>query len=173
MPEQIWGWLTAAHILDLLAGLFASAALVLFLLNGIRLSVIDLRTRLLPNAIMWPWFVSALALLGAAALCAREPVLILRSLSGAAVLFAGYLLVHYMVPGGMGMGDVKLAAVLGLYLGFVSWSHLLIGTVFTFVLGAGVSAVLLLSKRMNLRSSLAFGPFMLSGSAIAVAVSFG
>ena len=168
MPEQIWGWFTAAHILDLLAGILAGTALVLFVINGIRLSVIDLRARLLPNSIMWPWFVSTLALLGAAALCAREPTLILRSVSGAAVLFAGYLLVHYAVPGGMGMGDVKLAAVLGLYLGFVSWMHLLIATMLAFFLGSVVSAVLLIRRRLTLRSSVAFGPYMLSGAAMAL-----
>ncbi|PQZ91159.1 prepilin peptidase [Arthrobacter sp. MYb227] len=166
------GWLTASTILDLLAGILVSCALALFLINGVRLSIIDLRTRLLPNAIIFPWFVSSLILLGAAALCAGEPERLLRSLTGAGILFGGYLLVHFLVPGGMGLGDVKLAAVLGLYLGFVSWAHLFIATVLAFILGAGVSAMLLLSKRMNLRSSVAFGPFMLSGAAIAVTVSF-
>lgn len=172
MPEQIWGWFTATHILDLLAGILASAALVLFVINGIRLSAIDQRTRLLPNSIMWPWFTSTVALLGAASLCARDPVLLLRSLSGAAVLFAGYLLVHFAVPGGMGMGDVKLAAVLGLYLGFVSWLHLLIGTMLAFFLGSVVSAVLLMRRRLTLRSSVAFGPYMIGGAAVAMLLSF-
>lgn len=171
MPEQIWGWFTAAHILDLLAASLASAALVLFLINGIRLSIIDLRTRLLPNSIMWPWFISTVALLGAAALCAREPALILRSLAGAGMLFAGYLLVHYAIPGGMGMGDVKLAAVLGLYLGFVSWTHLLIATMLAFFLGSVISVVLLMRRRLTLRSSVAFGPYMLAGAALAMLVS--
>lgn len=171
MPAQIWDWFTAAQILDLLSASLASAALVLFLINGIRLSVIDLRTRLLPNSIIWPWFISTVLLLGAAALCAREPALILRSLSGAAILFAGYLLVHYAIPGGMGMGDVKLAAVLGLYLGFVSWLHLLIATVLAFVLGSVISVVLLMRRRLTLRSSVAFGPYMLGGAALAMLLS--
>lgn len=95
--------------------------------------------------------------------------MLLRTLFGGAILFGAYLMLHLAVPAGMGLGDVKLAAVLGLYLGFMSWSHLLMATVLAFILGAVWSALLLITRRATLRTSVAFGPFMLLGAAVALA----
>ena len=84
---------------------------------------------------------------------------------------AGNLVLHLIAPAGMGLGDVKLAAVLGLYLGFLSYTHLLWATAFAFIIGALWSVVLLLARKVTLRSSVAFGPFMLAGGALALAVA--
>lgn len=151
------------------AGILAACAAVLFVVNAVRLTHIDFHTHLLPNRILWPWFLATVGLLGAATLLAGEPAMLLRTLLGGIVLFAGYLVLHLIAPGGMGLGDVKLAAVLGLYLGFVSYTHLLMATALAFVLGALWSAVLLLVRKVTLRSKVAFGPFMLLGAAISLA----
>lgn len=169
MPVQIWGWLTTSSAAEVIAGILAACAALLFIVNAIRLAAIDARTHLLPNKIVWPWFLVAAGLLGAAALVAGEPAMLLRTLFGGAILFGAYLMLHLAVPAGMGLGDVKLAAVLGLYLGFMSWSHLLMATVLAFILGAVWSALLLITRRATLRTSVAFGPFMLLGAAVALA----
>ncbi|MGL3806289.1 prepilin peptidase [Paeniglutamicibacter sp. R2-26] len=171
MPVQIWGWLTMQSQLSIAAGILSALAALLFMVNAVRLSAIDVRSHRLPNRILWPWFLSAVVLLGAAALLAGDPAMLLRTLLGGVVLCAGYLVLHLIAPAGMGLGDVKLAAVLGLYLGFVSYSHLLMATALAFILGALWSSVLLLARRATLRSSVAFGPFMLLGAAFSLAVS--
>lgn len=169
MPIQIWGWLNAQGMATVFAGILAGCAVLLFLINAVRLATIDVRTHRLPNRIMGPWFLATLGLLGGASLLAGEPGLLVRMLLGGALLFAGYLALHLAAPGGMGMGDVKLAAIIGLYLGFMSWSHLLMATMVAFIAGAAWSSLLLVTKRATLRTSVAFGPFMLLGAAVSLA----
>lgn len=171
MPQQILQWFAASTPGASVAALMAALALVLYLINAVRLSIIDFRSHLLPNRILGPWFAVALVLLGTAALFAAEPAIILRMLLGAGILFATYLLLHLIVPAGMGLGDVKLAAVLGLYLGFLSLTHLFWGTAMAFMLGALWSLGLLFVRRVTLRSTVAFGPFMLVGGAVALIVA--
>ncbi|GAA5227724.1 hypothetical protein GCM10025778_22570 [Paeniglutamicibacter antarcticus] len=170
MPQLLVQWIAGADARSLVAGILLALALGLYLYNAGRLAVIDVRSHLLPNRILAPWSGAALVLLGAAALLAGEPRVLLRAVTGSAILFGAYLLLHLLAPSGMGLGDVKLAAVLGLYLGFVSYMHLLWASVLAFVIGALWTAVLLIARRLTLRSSVAFGPFMLVGAATALAI---
>lgn len=171
MPQLIFQWFASAPVLATVAGILLALALALYLYNAVRLTVIDFRTHLLPNRILGPWFIASALLLGAAALLAGEPMIVLRMVLGSVILFVGYLILHLIAPAGMGLGDVKLAAVLGLYLGFVSYTHLLWATALAFIIGALWSVVLLLARKATLRSSVAFGPFMLAGTAVALAVA--
>lgn len=66
---------------------------------------------------------------------------------------------------GMGIGDVKLALIMGLILG---WKYLIIALFFAFVIGALYGVVLLLLRKKNLKSSVAFGPFMVIGFYVAL-----
>lgn len=68
----------------------------------------------------------------------------------------------------MGFGDVKLAGVLGLYLGYLGWSHIFAGTFVAFLLGGLWSLFILAARRGTLRSAIPFGPFMLAGAAVAM-----
>jgi leader peptidase (prepilin peptidase)/N-methyltransferase len=70
----------------------------------------------------------------------------------------------------MGFGDVKLAGVLGMYLGFLGWPHVFAGTFAAFLLGGLWSLALLVFRRGTLKSSIPFGPFMLAGAAAAMAL---
>jgi leader peptidase (prepilin peptidase)/N-methyltransferase len=74
-------------------------------------------------------------------------------------------------PGGMGFGDVKLAGVLGLFLGYLSWGALFTGAFAAFVLGGTFGLALLLSRRADRKSGIPFGPWMLAGSWIGVLFS--
>jgi leader peptidase (prepilin peptidase)/N-methyltransferase len=84
------------------------------------------------------------------------------------VLFAFYLALALISPSGMGMGDVKLAAVLGLYLGWLGWGAVLLGTLAGFVVQAFLALALLAGQRIGLREHLPFGPAMLLGTALAI-----
>lgn len=146
-------------------------ALLLFLVNGARLAWIDARTHLLPNRIIFPWYPAALLLLGTTAALAADWGALLRLALAGLVLFAFYLVLHLVQPGGMGMGDVKLAGILGMYLGFLTWEHLLLATLVTFVLGGLFGVVMIIARRATRKSAIAFGPFMVAGAAAALLVA--
>ena len=103
-----------------------------------RSPLIDLDTKRLPNAIVLPSYVVALVLfLLPAAIDGRWDDYLRAVLAGAA-LFAFYFLLAFIYPAGMGFGDVKLAGVLGIYLGWISWALVALGTFSAFLLGAVV-----------------------------------
>jgi leader peptidase (prepilin peptidase)/N-methyltransferase len=146
-------------------------ALLLFVVNGARLAWIDARTHLLPNRIVFPWYPAALTLLGASAAIAGDWGALIRLVLAGAALFAFYLVLHLIQPGGMGLGDVKLAGILGMYLGFLTWEHLLLGTLATFVVGGAYGLAMILARRATRKSSIPFGPFMILGTAAALVVA--
>jgi leader peptidase (prepilin peptidase) / N-methyltransferase len=149
---------------------------------AVRLTVIDVRHHLLPNRIVFPSYAVAGVLLLAAAAFAGAgagqgsagpvaglmAVPALRVVAGAAILWLFYFILRFAYPPGMGFGDVKLAGVLGMYLGYLGWGHLFAGTFLAFLLGGLWSIALLAARRGTLKSSIPFGPFMLAGAAAAM-----
>ncbi len=135
---------------------------------SIALALIDIDVHRLPNAIVLPSYgVTAVLLLLPAAVDGRWDDL-LRAVVSAGVLFAVYFLLVFIHPAGMGFGDVKLAGVLGAYLGWISWGALAVGGFLGFLLGGVYGAVLLLLRRAGRKSAIPFGPFMLIGALVAV-----
>jgi len=130
---------------------------------SVALAIIDLENHKLPNRIVLPAYGVAIVLLSAASLLAGNFDSLLRGAIGLAVMFAAYFAMALVYPGGMGFGDVKLAGVLGLYLGWTSWAALAVGAFAAFVLGAAFSVVLLILRRANRKSGIPFGPWMLLG----------
>lgn len=158
------------------------AACLYFVVMAVRLTVIDVRHHLLPNRIVFPSYaVAGFLLLAATAVAAWSgavtaagdpngaPIMaVVRMLAGAAILWLFYFVLRLAYPPGMGFGDVKLAGVLGMYLGYLSWGHLFAGTFLAFLLGGLWSLALLASRRGTLKSAIPFGPFMLAGAAAAM-----
>jgi leader peptidase (prepilin peptidase)/N-methyltransferase len=92
----------------------------------------------------------------------------------AALAVTGVLLALALVgPSGLGMGDVKLAPALGLYLGYLGWEAALVGILAGFALGA-LAAIAILVRDVvarrpiggALRRALPFGPFLLLGTLV-------
>lgn len=135
---------------------------------GVALAVIDLDTKRLPNQLTLPSYVVGAALLAVAALLEDRWDDYVRGLIGLVALWAFYYVLMLIKSNGMGFGDVKLAGVLGLYLGWLGWSSLIVGAVLGFVLGAVVSVGLLISGRATRKSKIPFGPFMLLGAFLAI-----
>ncbi|MBO0908080.1 MULTISPECIES: prepilin peptidase [Arthrobacter] len=146
------------------------AAAVYFVVLAVRLAAVDAATHRLPNRIVLPAYPVSAVLLGAAALAAGEASRIPGMVLAGAVLWSAYFLLRFASPSGLGFGDVKLAGVLGLWLGFFSWGHVLAGTFAAFLLGGLWGMWLILSKRGTAKTSIAFGPFMLAGAALAMAL---
>jgi leader peptidase (prepilin peptidase)/N-methyltransferase len=136
---------------------------------GVLLAVIDLEHRLLPNRIVGPATATGAVLLGIAAAAGADGHDLLRAVLGAAVLFLVYLVLALIAPSGLGMGDVKLAGLLGLYLGWLGWGAVVLGAMAGFVVQAVVALLLLATRRIGLRGELPFGPAMLAGAALVIA----
>ena len=135
---------------------------------GVALAVIDLQHRRLPNVLVGPSYAISAALLALAAVVRGEGGALVGALVGMAGLFGFYLVLALLNPAGMGLGDVKLAGVLGLYLGYLGVAVLLIGAFLGFLLGALGGLTLIAARRATRRSSIPFGPFMLAGACVAV-----
>ena len=144
-------------------------ALVFLLGVGGWLAVIDVRTHLLPNWLIFPSIavVAVLLALQWASTGNGEPVL--RAGICAAVTFVVYLAMS--LGGSLGQGDVKLGLLLGLALGWAGWSAALAGPVIGFVLG-GLVALVLLARGRGRSSHLAFGPYLIAGALIAAVQHF-
>ncbi|GAB3597219.1 A24 family peptidase [Angustibacter peucedani] len=137
---------------------------------SVALALIDVDVRRLPNAIVLPSYGVMGALLLLPAVVDGRWDDLLRGVVGGAVLFALYFLLAFINPRGMGFGDVKLAGVLGLALGFIGWGALAVGAFAGFLLGGLYGAVLMVAKRATRKSAIPFGPFMLAGALLAVLV---
>jgi leader peptidase (prepilin peptidase)/N-methyltransferase len=135
---------------------------------GVALAMIDLDVKRLPNAIVLPSYVVGLALLAVAALVDTELPDLLRAVLGMAALFAVYFALAMVYPAGMGFGDVKLAGVLGLYLGWLGWAEVVTGGFLGFLFGGLVGGVLMAVRRAGRKSQIPFGPFMLAGAFTAI-----
>jgi leader peptidase (prepilin peptidase)/N-methyltransferase len=135
---------------------------------GVLLGVIDLGHRLLPDRVVLPSLGIGIVLLAVAALAGGSPGALLRAVVAAAVLFVVFLVMALIAPSSLGMGDVKLAALLGLYLGWLGWNAVLFGAAAGFVVQAVLALVLLATRRIGLRGELPFGPALLLGAALVI-----
>jgi leader peptidase (prepilin peptidase)/N-methyltransferase len=131
---------------------------------SVLLTLIDMDTHRLPNAIVLPSYLVGAALLTLASWLGGEWEALLRGAIGMAVLYLFYFALRLIRPDGMGGGDVKLAGVLGLYLGYVGWGALAVGAFAAFVLGGVYGVVLILMRRAGRKSAVPFGPWMIVGA---------
>lgn len=137
---------------------------------GVALTVIDLDLHRLPDALTLPSYLVGAALLGAAAAAGAGHTPFLRALAGMAALYSFYLLLRLVHPGGMGGGDVKLAGVVGLYLAWLGWGAVVVGTFTAFLTGGVVGLGLIAWRGASRKSRIPFGPFMLLGALVGVLV---
>ena len=138
---------------------------------GIRLIVIDARTHRLPNRIVLPTLGAVVLLVLLEGLLTADVERMLRSLLGGLILGGFYALMRVASRQGIGGGDVKLAAVIGVVLAWHGWTTLMIGALAAFVLGALYALVLMAMRRADRSTRIAFGPWMIVGVVLAIAVS--
>lgn len=149
--------------------LFLALVFALFFSFLLAASLIDIEHRIIPNALTYPGVPVFLALVGVADLLGEASLP--GALLGGATYAGGLLLMALVYPKGMGMGDVKLAAVIGVVLGSLGPLHYVLpAALFAFFLGAvgGIAAMVLGSK--GRKSAIPFGPFMAAGALAAVFV---
>jgi leader peptidase (prepilin peptidase)/N-methyltransferase len=132
---------------------------------AVALAAIDIDLMRLPNKIVLPSYAVVPLLLLPAVIAERSWSAGLRGLAAAAVL---YVLYRGLAIWGMGGGDVKLAPLLGLYLGWLGWSSVAVGAFAGFLLGGVAGALLMALRGAGRKTRVPFGPYMLAGAFLAV-----
>lgn len=138
-----------------------------WLAAGVRLAVTDLRTGLLPTRVIWPTAGVVWAFYTAASLSEAEPAGVIGAALGAAVCGGILAAVHFAHPPSMGFGDVRLSVLNGLLCGWWGWQLALVGLMAGFALALPEALIVIL--RHGMRASRPLGPYLLAGSAAAVA----
>ncbi|MFE8884703.1 prepilin peptidase [Pseudarthrobacter enclensis] len=144
-------------------------AFILLAVTGAQLARIDFLLHLLPNPLVLLLLASGVILLLIASLFGQHADNMPRALFSMLILFAAYLILGLISPGAIGMGDVKLAAPIGLYLGYLGWAQLLYGGLLGFILNGVVTVLAVARKGRKNTAEVAHGPSMLAAT-LAVAV---
>jgi leader peptidase (prepilin peptidase)/N-methyltransferase len=163
------------------AVLFASAALrwgpsgrlvphlALFALLVV-VAAVDFEHLLIPNRLVFPAVAVALPLIVAISLRDGRPRSVGFALLGSAVYFGGLFLTHLASPAGMGFGDVKLALLLGLFIGWAASGYssavllVLFGLIVACLLGSVIGIALLISRGRGVQYP--FGPWLALGTVV-------
>ena len=147
---------------------WALPAFLVWAAGLIALSVIDLDTFLLPKKVLYPVLFAGGALLAAAGVIERDWLGIREAAIGSLAAWAFLLVIHLISPRGMGFGDVRLAALLGMFLGWIELGAVPVGLFLGFFLGAVVGVALMIVGKKGRKDRVPFGPFLASGAMLAV-----
>jgi leader peptidase (prepilin peptidase)/N-methyltransferase len=165
-------------LLELATGLlFAGAALrfesaytagvmaVLFMVLE-AVAVIDLEHQIVPNRILYPSLIAFVILVAAGAAIGDDMELGTAGI-GFLAFGGGLLLVALVSPGGMGMGDVKLAALIGLVLGALGLRYVMVAAAVA-ILAGGLGAIALMAiTGASRKAKIPFGPYLAAGAVVA------
>lgn len=174
LPGLAWRCAVASALAGALVGAAVGLAWpLLFLVPlttvGVALTVVDWRTRLLPTRIIAPTYVVVVTLVVLAWALGGDTEDLVRAGWGWLVYGGSFFVLWFVHPRGLGYGDVRLAGVLGIALGYLGWGELLVGLYAGFLLG-GVGGGLLSLLRIVERRAFPFGPFMLVGALVGIVV---
>lgn len=135
---------------------------------AVALSVIDWHTRLLPRVVVVPATLAAVVVVTAVGLATGERDALVRALVAMVLARSFFWVLWFVRSAGMGFGDVRLAAPVGLVLGWTGWGALAIGLWASFMLFVVPALVVLLARRDRslLKRSFPFGPFMVGGALV-------
>ncbi|MEV8415472.1 A24 family peptidase [Streptomyces niveus] len=137
---------------------------------AVLLALVDRNVHRLPDQLTLPLAAASAALLGIAALLPNAGGSWPTALLGGLALGACYFVLFLINPNGMGFGDVKLALSLGVVLGWYGWLLLFVGAFAGFLFGSLYGLGLMALRRANRKSAIPFGPFMIAGALVGVAL---
>lgn len=132
----------------------------------VALSIIDARTRLLPKILVLPATLFAIVMVVIVGLATGEGDQVVRALLAMVVLRTFYWILWFIHSAGLGFGDVRYSALLGVILGWVGWGALAVASMISllsFVIGPLVVLVVTRDTAV-LKRAIAFGPFMTLGA---------
>ncbi|MGH9263221.1 MAG: prepilin peptidase [Acidimicrobiales bacterium] len=139
-----------------------------FFLCLVSVTVIDFQRQIIPNYIVYPTIFVSVPLLAFAALVGDDWNGFGRAMMGGTLAWLALLVIHLISPAGMGFGDVRLAFVLGMFLGWIDLGHVLTGLFLGVLLISALGLILAALRLRSLQEHIAFGPFLAAGSILAV-----
>lgn len=133
------------------------------------LVAVDADVHRLPDRITYPLIAAAVLVAIIASATSGDWSALSRAAAAGLIAFVTYAVLMLASPGGagLGFGDVKLAASLGVLTGWFSWEAVLGATMLAFLLGGGWAVALLLTRRATRHTHIAFGPFLIAGAILA------
>ncbi|MEP6649698.1 MAG: A24 family peptidase [Lapillicoccus sp.] len=158
-----------------LGGLSQGAALPAYLLlawTGAALFWVDVDVHRLPEGLTLPVIPALLVLLAVASATTGDWGALLRAVVCGVAGWVVYAVLAFIVPGGLGLGDATLGGLVALPLGYLGWGVPIVGFVAAYLASGVVALVGLATRRLSLRSHIAFGPFIVIGALVALLLRF-
>lgn len=137
--------------------------LLLAAVPALLLALIDVRCLRLPDRL-----VATLAITAGVPLAVVDHAKVGTALVAFVIVLAAYGIFACLPGGGLGLGDVKLAAVLALIVGFAGWPAVIVGVVTPHLINGPIALFLLVTRRATGKRPLPFGPALLAGALIAL-----
>jgi len=169
-PVAVLGGLLGALTFDRFGFSLEMLAYGLLIAMCIEQSIIDFVTHRLPRGVTFRATIIGGPLLALAAINHDDNGRIGVMFASFAVTLVLFAVLAAISKGGIGGGDVRLAPVLAMFLGWLGSSHVYIGLGSGFILGGVVAAGMLVARRASTSTRIAFGPFLCIGAVIAVFV---
>ena len=144
-------------------------ALVVWAVAGVRLAVVDYRSRILPTRIIWSTAGVVWALYVATSLVEGDPDGLVGAAIGGAICGGALAVVHFAHPPSMGFGDVRLGTLNGLVCGWWGWQAALVGLMAGFLVALPEAVVTLV--REGTRASRPLGHYLVIGATAAAIYS--
>ncbi|MCL4552426.1 MAG: prepilin peptidase [Candidatus Marsarchaeota archaeon] len=143
-------------------------AYFVMLASLLALALIDLEHLVLPKRIVYPSIVTVFGLLLLAAILDGRWHNLFVAVISAAAWFVVYFIINAVSPRALGFGDVRLAPLLGLGLGWLGFGYVILGFFSANLIGAIVGVVLITTKRMSRHQQIPYGVFLALGAALAI-----
>ena len=149
------------------ANFIETAMVVILLITMAILAYTDYKGRKIPNRVLRASAACWLMLMAIALFADRDKAVILmqKGIAGALIAGGAFFLVYVIVRGKLGAGDVKMAALMGLYLGSDRIATALIAGV---VISAVYSVIMIIAGKMTMKDGLPMAPFLFLGTIIAL-----
>ena len=144
---------------------------------GVAVAVIDMRTLIVPTRIVWPAAALLAVLAVIAAALAGEWTWVMGAAVGAVAMAAPLFLIWFIVPTGMGFGDVRLTVALGIAVGVAAtttgrgWPWVIVLCMFALGLAAIVGLLMGVPGLLIGRRHVPFGPALVAGALLCVALA--
>ncbi|GAC1594928.1 MAG: hypothetical protein NVS3B21_17490 [Acidimicrobiales bacterium] len=146
----------------------ALAAFCVFFASLLAITVIDFDHFIIPNRVIYPTLAATIPLLLLAAVIADDWGRARTAAIGGVGGFLALFIVHTISPRGMGFGDVRLAGVIGMMLGWLGLGYVALALFLSFLLASVIGIFLLATRIRGRKDAVPFGPFMAAGAIIAV-----
>ena len=146
-------------------------AYVVLAVSSVVLSVIDVRVHRLPNLLVGATASAGFVFFALAALLEGEAGALVRAMTAALAVGAVFMGLAMIRAGALGGGDIKLAATLALFTGWLSWEAVLVGVASGFLFGGFGALWVVIRRRADAATRIAFGPYLFAGAWLAIALA--